>query len=298
MPTRIQTKSRSHRRRLATPFEGILDQVSGSLSAWSVRVLRTAMIGQPIIRLRENSGNTEQDFWILSTDDHGIGVLLNAVGQTPTEWKVAEGASTLFVVTWYDQISTRHATIATAGAQPAFDGANTWVQPTGNRYLTLAGGVWTPSPFTAYLLVYDLDAANGSVWVGVESLAHVTDNYMYRAGTLGTPGTVRIVDDNSTAADYASGILSNTWYLQHHTHKAHPSGELRSGANGTWGSPVTPSAGGSIRIVDLFGYDSAFDTFDADGYCREIVFFNSLMNDTANEDTYRTSINNAWSLSI
>lgn len=113
-------------------FVGILDQMS-TKPDWAVgfRVLTESMIGQPIFKLEEDAGGTQDDFSIAKKDMvvisgylRGVGTPRNSSGQTVAEWLTASGASAARVHTMYpqrDSQSIGNATQATDAAQPAYD---------------------------------------------------------------------------------------------------------------------------------------------------------------------------------
>lgn len=92
----------------AITYVGPGDVVSGATGWWGLRAYSAATIGVNAIRLREDGGNTQQDFVTTAT-----GLDLSAIA-------AFKGANNLFVVKIYDQVSTADFTQATAGSQPAF----------------------------------------------------------------------------------------------------------------------------------------------------------------------------------
>ena len=72
-----------------TPPQLLLDEYPNAAAAYSLRELSTAFVGQPVVRVRRSSDNTEQDFTAAEITD---GTLTTFTG-----------ANDGFVTTWYDQ---------------------------------------------------------------------------------------------------------------------------------------------------------------------------------------------------
>ena len=86
-------------------FRYLLDEFGGAAAAFFTYELSTSFVGQPIVRVRRSSDDTEQNFTATEITD---GTLTTFTG-----------AGDGFVVTWYDQSGNgRDATQATAGSQP------------------------------------------------------------------------------------------------------------------------------------------------------------------------------------
>lgn len=98
-------------------FVGILDRVPGAVAAWSDLPLSAAMVGQPAMRLREDGGSTEADFWKRTNGD-----FLTGAGQTVAEWLTANEASNPYTASYYDQSGNGINLVQASGAsQPLFD---------------------------------------------------------------------------------------------------------------------------------------------------------------------------------
>lgn len=94
----------------ASGYAGPGDIVSGGTGFWGLRAYTFASIGTTVIRLREDGGNTEQDFVTIA----GGGLDLAAIS-------TFKGANNLFVVTLKDQTAlAADVTMSTAGTQPPF----------------------------------------------------------------------------------------------------------------------------------------------------------------------------------
>src|SRR4051812_39897639 len=91
-------------------YTGPGDIASGAAAWWGLRAYSTASIGSNAIRLREDGGNTEQDFTTIA----GGGLNLAAIS-------AFKGGANLFVTKLYDQTGNGRDQIqATAGEQPPF----------------------------------------------------------------------------------------------------------------------------------------------------------------------------------
>jgi hypothetical protein len=91
-------------------YSGPGDIVSGAIGWWGLRAYSNATIGNNAIRLREDGGNTEQDFATIAEG----GLDLAAIA-------TFKGANNLFVVKLYDQTGNGNDVAQTiAGIQPPF----------------------------------------------------------------------------------------------------------------------------------------------------------------------------------
>jgi hypothetical protein len=92
-----------------TVYAGPGDVVGSALAWWGLRAYTLASVGANAVRLREDGGNTEQDFVTIA----GGGLNLSAISSF-------KGANNLFCVKLYDQVGTNHMLQATAANQPKF----------------------------------------------------------------------------------------------------------------------------------------------------------------------------------
>ena len=116
-------QQRSYRRK--TP--GLLDdgRVPAAAAAYSLRHLTERYTG-PLVRLREDAGDTLSDFYLIG------GELRTAAGLSVAQWLTAEGASNAYVRVWYDQSGNGHDVSQTTdslqpihtAAGPDFDGSD------------------------------------------------------------------------------------------------------------------------------------------------------------------------------
>lgn len=97
-------------------FVGVLDRLSTSAYAAHAFVrLTSSWTGSAVCRLREDNGNTEDDFLADS------GFLLNSSSQTVAAWLTANSATNAYVDTIYDQTgNSRDWTQPTNADQPLF----------------------------------------------------------------------------------------------------------------------------------------------------------------------------------
>ena len=95
-------------RRIKTPNPFLLDNFGGAAAAYSLRLLSANEFGNPVVKVRRDSDNAEQDFTASEIND---GSLVAWVGNTASD----NG----FVTTWYDQSGNGNdATQSTAASQP------------------------------------------------------------------------------------------------------------------------------------------------------------------------------------
>src|SRR5690606_18773525 len=93
----------------AQPFVGPYDGVPSIAAAYGMRRLLSDYTG-PLIRLRRDSDNTEQDIGYTASGDLDTAALASWLGE-------ANG----YITTWYDQSgNANHATQPTAAAQPRY----------------------------------------------------------------------------------------------------------------------------------------------------------------------------------
>lgn len=97
--------------------KGLLDDIAGASFAFSIsRYLSATQVGNPVVRLREDSGNNQLDFKL---NNSNVLVSNDANEDTVPEWLAAHGASTAYVVSVYDQ----------SGNGRTFSQSNTTRQP-------------------------------------------------------------------------------------------------------------------------------------------------------------------------
>jgi len=90
-------------------FQGLGDVVPGASNYWGLRAYSLATIGVNAVRLREDGGNTEQDFVTI----FGGGLDLAAIA-------TFKGANNLFVAKLYDQVGVIDVEMTTAANQAPF----------------------------------------------------------------------------------------------------------------------------------------------------------------------------------
>lgn len=96
---------------LPSGYKGPGDIAASAFAWWGLRAYSKATIGANAVRLREDGGNTEQNFVTLAPDGN-LDVASIAT---------FKGANNLFLVTFYDQTGNgRHLTQSTAGLQLPF----------------------------------------------------------------------------------------------------------------------------------------------------------------------------------
>lgn len=102
-------------------FSGIGDQVNVTIDRlWSTRLWFASMLGEPILRLREDNTDDEADFWILTADSFGFGTFINAAGQTIAQWLIANGATSAFIARIYAQAGSTDIVQTVSASQPEY----------------------------------------------------------------------------------------------------------------------------------------------------------------------------------
>lgn len=125
-------------------YVGPGDVVEGATAFWGLRAYSATSIGMNVVRLREDGGNTEQDFVSIT----GGGLDLSAIS-------TFKGANNLFIVTFYDQsgngydatqsTSSQQAqfTLSAVGALPGAD----YIAASNHQYV-IDSGFTAPTPFS------------------------------------------------------------------------------------------------------------------------------------------------------
>lgn len=184
-------------------FVGLLDAVPGAVAAYSVtRKLRAGYSG-PLVRLREDAGNTDRDFYA-----NGSGFLDTTVAEA---WRVATGATNLFIPKVYDQSGNGFDAVqATAGNQPkyavvggraegVFDGATTFW----NMYSAGFAAAFNPLEGT---IISSAKFSGASAWTdGVQ-------RFIENIGVNGSNGVIldKSVANNTLRNRYIAGGVTDT----------------------------------------------------------------------------------------
>jgi hypothetical protein len=192
----------------AVSYVGPGDIVSNARAWWGLRAYSGASIGSNAVRLREDGGNTEQDFVTVSPDG---GLDLVAIA-------TFKGANNLFVTKLYDQTGNGlHAEQTGSAAQPAFTLAGLGAlpilhcDPTGGAdHLDVGTTITQASPYTfswifkrtgSFLTQNNSVIGAGSVQHGWGTTADMI--FMY-------DGTYASVTGVSNPAYHAVQTVSNT----------------------------------------------------------------------------------------
>ena len=102
----------------------LLDNHPGAAAAYSLRYLRSGYVGQPVVRVRRSSDNTEQDFTPPEVTDGALASFC--------------GAEDGFVTTWYEQSpNARDATQTIEADQPQIVSNGSLITDTGNGRVAL-----------------------------------------------------------------------------------------------------------------------------------------------------------------
>lgn len=171
---------------------GLLDQYAGAAAAYSLRNL-SLYHTDPVVRVRRDNDNAEQDFTTTEVSD---GTLAAWVG----------AGNNGFVRTWYDQSGNgRHQIQPTTAAQPQIvssgalvtDGGKPSVQySTGTALYTLSSGLNTGAAFMSFM-VYSSTAA---------AAADTNTAFLYHLG-------INSVATNILSQSSSSGIFSGEYVL-------------------------------------------------------------------------------------
>ena len=203
----------------APSFVGILDELSPALALATV-VLRGAMVGQNLFRLREDNGDTESSFAIASPAEDGSGTINNGSSQTPEAWKAAESATDLWLADWFDQSgNANHATQASSAPQPKYTSGTAITDSdavlelgstiTATDELTLIG-VGTPSSSQTMAMFGTSDANQSSFIRFSDGVLYATvgvGNYMAVTSSSNSPGVFVWRRSGSTNQFYRDGTL-------------------------------------------------------------------------------------------
>lgn len=238
----------------------LLDNFSGASAAYSLRNLSSAYTG-PLIRVRRSSDNVERDIYGTFGGDLDIASLVAFVG-----------ANSGFVTTWYDQSgNARHATQATAGAQPRIvnagvvetEGGKPSINFFGTSAFMNANGAFTGTSFTSFSVykqpstvsrnAYNLYTTGGTY---VQIVEYSTNNSSYIRPSTGV------------ATQYGSGVfvdrqLRSFTYIDSFIFTDYRNTGIFYSNN--FGVTMTPSTSLQInRFVGIYGENLVF---------QELIFF-------------------------
>ena len=256
-------------------FSGIADDWTNLLAIWSLRVMRTDMVGEPIVRLREDNGDTEADFSIASADLNadGTGTLKNSSSQTVAAWLTANSASNPYIADWYDQFGSLDASQNTTGDQPLYNASAINSLPAANPLSDDDLSFSSTDVVTAYMVAEGTGTDTERVWLGRNDNSQ---NYLYAPNQS---GNIRVnANALGSNAVYDSSV-SNPGPAIIHGLNDFSGGDLNAGVNGTWGTAVAARA--TMNLLSLFNYSAG--AFSAVGYCPEVVLFSANKEGHADE---------------
>jgi hypothetical protein len=159
-------------------YVGPGDLVPGATGWWGLRAYANGTIGTNAVRLREDGGNTEQDFATIA----GGGLDLAAISSF-------KGANNLFVAKLYDQSGNgRDAVQATAVDQPRVDLATLGTLPaiffdtSNNRGLFVNAAFTAPTPFSLSSVLNPAPVSSHSIFAGVagDVEVRITSSLVYQ----------------------------------------------------------------------------------------------------------------------
>jgi len=254
-------------------YVGPGDIVAGAFAWWGLRAYSNAAIGTNAIRLREDGGDTEQDFVTIA----GGGLNLSAIVSFA-------GGANLFVVTLYDQTGNgRHLTQATAASQPLFTLGAIGALPAMDNTAAASKEMFTAAvtqvqPLTFSLVANKTNGARGNPVSAASAAVQVTPGF---------GGTNRM--------DISAGLLVNTTASDNfwHAHQLVFNGAssdinvdgvsniVNAGTNGFAADPVNLFGASIIQYI---------------GYIAELGFWGSALSG-ANMTAMNVNQRDYWGIS-
>jgi hypothetical protein len=252
----------------------LLDLYTGAAAAYSLRSLSNNTTN--VVRVREDSGNTEQDFTAEEVTD---GTLESFVG----------AGNNGYVVTWYDQAGSNNATQAAASAQPLIVDSGVLVTENGKAAVEYDGA----GDQLALASSINLGNRDFSVNLVYRSLGTSSEDYVLY-GDSGSSRMrlynylVRLYISNSTY-DFASANNFGSQYL--YTLEADTAKGLQVYRDGTaTGSEMTIGNGESF-VQEFIGYGSIRPI---NGRLQEVIIYNS--DQSSNRVSIEENINNHYNI--
>ena len=250
----------------------ILDKISGSVAAYSTRLLKASFIGQNVVEVRRSGDNAISGFKANEITDGTLAAWANANG--------GDG----FVATWYDQSGEDNdAEQATAANQPQivdsgvvqdieYDGANDYTETPDDNSLDIT------------------DAITVSMWIKVASFPNYSA-ILTKTGSTEWDDYVGLVLEgndirlfvNAWSTNYAefTNLSTNTWYHIVGTYdKNAESDQIKIYVNDAEGTPDTYSTNISVNndplVLGISGDDSSYPF---DGKISNAIIFNKALSE-------------------
>lgn len=191
---------------------GILDQIAtAAVAGWETFNLTDSYTG-PHFELREDFGNTLDDF-----TTNAAGVPLNGSGQTVAAWLTATGGTNAFCRTLYDQVGANDLTQTTNAAQPLyvasglgskpafnFDGTDDFIE--NGSIAAFVDGTDTPHTTLVAASSDDIVAADEAIWgFGRSTSTNPIWRFFIRSGGIENFELYRRDDGGGAAATFEPG---------------------------------------------------------------------------------------------
>jgi hypothetical protein len=283
-------------------FTGLLDTYTGAAAGYSVR--RLASSATNLMRIREDSGDTETDIGYDSNGDLDTAAIATHCG-------VANG----YVVTWYDQANSNNATQATSGSQPQiyngtavitengkpaldFDGSGDNLQYTGNL---LGGSAATGVSVSSFDNA--TRAAREIMWGAQDSSGARYDFLITRQASNVGSGTTQNGIDLYVEGDFSPPNNPNVGTItdvNQHLYTAIYSDTVRRIVYNN-GSTLTTSSATSLGNLDdatafVIGADISGGINSIDGKMQEIVIWNADQEADSNRTGIESNIDTYFSI--
>ena len=250
-------------------FTGLLDEYTNAAAAYSVRRLSSTYEGA-LIRVREDSGDTEADIGFDANGDLDTATLLAHCG-----------ANSGFVTIWYDQSgNSRNFTQASAGAQPQIvntgslitDNSKVCLSSNGSKTFTTSYNI--SSSLNSTIGVFRFSGTNSRLWTTDGSNSGIRNT---AGNTLNIRGTIDVVISSNTTT--LGQILVSTFGTTSCSTFLNGS----SGGSGNIGSYVT----------GVLEYGASANT-DHVGKVQELIYYNTTQ--LSNRLGIESNINSYFSI--
>jgi hypothetical protein len=256
----VQTYTQSLRDKLS------ISNQSQIQCAFSIRLLNSLYTGA-VINIRRSSDNVTSDFYG-STD----GLTLKTSGNISyTTWI---GASTGYVVTWYDQSGLgRHATQTNTSYQPVLDFTSKWITFNGsNQFMDLPSMSYlNGSAYTYSMVTKRTSTKNSNIIIG--GLAVSTNTNLHIGWVNGVSGLWRTAHYNNDADFAVTGLLPSNVELITGTYTLNGNREVW--VNGASLSRLSSGSTGALSSIGTQYIGKFYTSQWYQGNISEIIMFNA-----------------------